>query len=428
MKTKLKLIALTALVLTSLTPLIRAQLVIPGANGSDGALVVTSNTVIDLSQAATGSWDANNSTNTGKGIYDSNQWAVVFKYTSVTISNGATLSFANHASRSPVVWLVSGNVTIDGTLSLDGQVASVAPNLSEPGPGGFRGGNGYFTAGVGHGAGFGPGGGGNPDRYGGSYSTLGYGGSSTYGNPSLLPLLGGSGGSGDVNNDNYSTSSPQSGSGGGGGGAILIACSGTLNVGATGIIRADGGPGGDGSNGNHSAGGSGGGVRLACNTLAGSGIVRTLAGAGHHSGGLGRIRIERVNDSGGLQVTPGTSPVPLLAGDTALIWLPTNGPTARIVSIGATNPPIDPRASFGTFGADVTLPQVSTTPVIIETVNAESASTVKVRVTPRANGNFTETTAALTQTNSLNPLVLRWTADVPVNSGFSAVQVKVVRP
>jgi len=127
-------------------------------------------------------------------------------------------------------------------------------------------------------------------------------------------------------------------------------------------------------------------------------------------------------------VTPDPSVVTLLAGSTPLIWLPNDGPTARIVSIGAVAAPADPRASFGTYGPDVALPQVTSTPVVVETINAEDASTVKVRVSPRANGTFTETTATLSQIVSTTPLVIRWTANVPVNNGYSAVQVRVVRP
>lgn len=215
---------LTKLLLLSAVALIspaRAALNIP-SDGSDGALIVTTNTVIDLSQAVTGNWDAANTANAGKGIYDSNKWAVVFKYSSVVISNGATVTFKNHDSRAPVIWLVNGDVTINGVVSLDGQGWATAPNLCEPGPGGFRGGNGAYTAGVGSGAGFGPGGGGNPDRFGGSYGTFGYNGSSIYGNPSLLPLIGGSGGGGDTDNNSGSISSPQSVSGGGGGGPFLL--------------------------------------------------------------------------------------------------------------------------------------------------------------------------------------------------------------
>lgn len=404
---------LFVLSLAGFAPGVSAQLNIP-SDGSDGALIVTNDTVIDLSLAVTGVWNSNNAANAGKGIYDSNKWAVVFKYSSVVISNGATVTFANHPSRAPVVWLVSGNVTLDGVLSLDGQgVGYNAPQLAEPGPGGFRGGEGNYAYGVGVGSGFGPGGGyGGYYGVGGSYGSVGVYGPATYGNPSLIPLIGGSGGGG------YN----QDGRGGGGGaGAILIATPATFSI--SGGIHANGG-----SNAGGGGGGSGGAIRLVAGVLVGNGYVQCLGGSGSYIGGLGRIRIERVSNSNTIQVIPDPSVLPLQAGATPLMWLPSDGPTARIISIGTTNAPADPRASFGTFGPDITLPQASTTPVVIETVNAEDASIVVVRVTPRANGNYTETTATLTQTNSTNPLVLRWVADVPVNNGYSAVQVKVVRP
>lgn len=393
-----------------------------------GNWLVTTNTTIDLGLAVTGKWDDNNSANMGNGIYDSNKWAVVFKYTNVVIGTGATVRFKNHASRAPVVWLVNGNVTINGTVDLSGQGWVVPPNLCEPGPGGFRGGLGYFATGVGVGAGFGPGGGGTGDRYGGSYGTLGDGGSATYGNPSLLPLIGGSGGGGDTDNNNGSLTSPQSVGDGGGGGAILIACSGTLLIGSSGTVRANGGPGGDGWNAEHSAGGSGGAVRLVCATLSGSGVVQTLAGGGYRVGGLGRIRIEGAAYTGSLQINPDTSPVPLADGDTPLIWLPTNGPTAKIVSIGGQDTPNDPRSAFGAQGADVVVPQTNSTAVVVETTNVEQASQVKVRMTPRANANCTETTATNSTVISTNPLVIRWTANVGVNPGYAAFLVRVVRP
>ena len=42
-------------------------LTILGADGSDGVLNITADTVIDLSQAVTANWDANNSANAGQG-------------------------------------------------------------------------------------------------------------------------------------------------------------------------------------------------------------------------------------------------------------------------------------------------------------------------------------------------------------------------
>jgi hypothetical protein len=212
MKTRLTL-TLAALGLATYLQPASAQLAIP-SDGSDGALAPdgsVTNVVIDLSQAMTGSWDANNSSNAGKGIYDPNKWAVVFKYSSVNIPAGVMVSFKNHPTHGPVVWLVLGDVRIDGTVDLSGASghllgpASLAP--PEPGPGGFRGGP---LGPQGFGSGLGPGGGGAGSVPGiqGTFVT-------SYGNPQLVPLIGGSGGSAG----NYSGPS----SGGAGGGALLIA-------------------------------------------------------------------------------------------------------------------------------------------------------------------------------------------------------------
>jgi hypothetical protein len=108
--------------------------------------------------------------------------------------------------------------------------------------------------------------------------------------------------------------------------------------------------------------------------------------------------------------------------------MPDNGPTVKIVSIGGTNAPPDPRSAFAAAGADIVLPFVSTIPVVVETTNVEESSTIIVRVTPRANGNYTETTAGSHVVINPDPLVIRWTVNVPVNNGYSAMQVKVTRP
>ena len=118
----------------------------------------------------------------------------------------------------------------------------------------------------------------------------------------------------------------------------------------------------------------------------------------------------------------------LSAGATPVIWLPSNGPTVRIVSIEGKSAPADPRAEFGAIGADIVLPQVANVTVVVETTVAEDASTVTVRATPRSNGNFSERVASLTQVVSEDPKVIRWTANVPVSDGYAAIQVKVVRP
>jgi len=61
---------------------VQAALTIPGADGSDGSLHVTEDTVIDLSDAVAADWDTANGANAGKGVYDAVKWAVVFKYAS----------------------------------------------------------------------------------------------------------------------------------------------------------------------------------------------------------------------------------------------------------------------------------------------------------------------------------------------------------
>lgn len=395
-----------------------AALNIP-SDGSDGALVITQNTEIDLGRAVTNRWDANNSANAGKGIYDPEKWAVVFKYSSVTVQNGATVTFKNHPKRAPVVWLVSGNVTINGTVSLDGETVGYnAPFLAEPGPGGFRGGTGNYSAGVTDGAGFGPGGGrrqaGNGWGAGGSYGSAGTAGPVPYGNPSLVPLIGGSGGAGFA---------VDARGGGGGGGAILIAASGTISIG--GSLRANGG-GGAGGNG----GGSGGGIRLVASSLTGNGQIQCLGGTGRNvnPGGSGRIGIERAANTFSGAINPDPRIVPIADGSTPQIWTPDNGPKVRIISIAGNAPPPDPRAEFGAVGADIVLPRVTGTTLVIETSNIEQASVVTARYTPRADGDYTEATATVTQVVSEDPLVLRWTANVPVRDGYGAIQVKVVRP
>lgn len=396
----------------------QAAITVPGADGTDGVLHITEDTVIDLAQAVTGTWNDDNSANAGKGVYDPQQWAVVFKYTSVTVDEGATLTFSNHPSRAPVVWLVSADVTIDGTLSLDGQGFELAPANSEPGPGGFRGSTGTYAEGVLPGAGFGPGGGGLGT--GGSYGTMSANGPLPYGNQSLIPLIGGSGGGGGgERHDEYGKRG-----GAAGGGAILIACQGTIII--NGIVSANGG---DGSGyGVVTGSGSGGGIRLVADTFAGTGAVNALGGGGGPLGGMGRIRIERVTNEIPFVVVPIASLLTLAPDAEATLWPPDGAPSVKIISIGGEESPTDPRAAFGTVGADVVLPEVATTPVVIETTNVEEASQVELRLTPQFNESYTVVPVADHAIVSTSPLVIRWTADIPVNVGYATMQVKVVRP
>ncbi len=360
MKTLCSFVSVLAATLVLHPGVAQAQLNIP-SDGSDGELIITTNTVIDLNRAATGVWSVPVA-NPGKGIYDPEKWAVVFKYSSVFIASNATVTFKNHASRAPVVWLVSGDVTINGEVSLKGQDwgGGGLVSLPEPGPGGFRGGGGIANN-VGNGGGFGPGGVFNSD---GVYGT----GSMAYGNPQLIPLIGGSGGSGG-NDSRYCGP----GNGAAGGGAILIASARTITVGPAGIIHAPGGNGYSGGCGFLGAYGSGGAVRLVADTVEGSGRIEAL---GRNSG---RVRIEANTASGSLSINPVTIAVPPAP---LTIWAPVDAPTVKVVSVDEIAAPADPRANISVSGSDLIL-VARTNTILLQTQNFPTNGVVNVHLTPR---------------------------------------------
>lgn len=230
---------------------------------------------IDLSQALTGAWDTPiPKESQGVGIYDPQQWAVVFKYTTINIPAGVTVTFKNHPSHAPVVWLATGGVTIAGTVSVageDGSGSGEPMSYAEPGPGGFAGGVRANSApALQASAGFGPGGAGFFSACGtgggGGYGLTGAGNApgGTYGNQSILSLIGGSGGN--------SPSSCVASGAGAGGGAILIASSGSITLASGSEINADGGSG--------AGGGSGGAIRLRSHVVSGTGLLRARGGGG----------------------------------------------------------------------------------------------------------------------------------------------------
>lgn len=360
MKTMTQLLTMAAVSLLASGQTLMAQLDIP-SDGSDGALIVSSNTVIDLGQAVTGTWSDNNFTHAGKGIYDPNKWAVVFKYSSVVISNGATLYFKNNATHAPVVWLVKEDVTINGAVSLDGQNnTSNGRDLPEPGPGGFRGG-GEKISNYGYGSGYGPG---------GYYNDAGsYFDHHPYGNPQIVPLIGGSGG-GSANPYTYGSYN-----GGAGGGAILIAAGSIITV--NGTIHANGGAGNWFSAGLswRSYNGSGGAIRLVADQILGSGGIYAYSGSY-----LGRIRLEANSASATLSVDPqvvSVSPYPLT------IWPSTNAPSVRVVSVGNLPAPTDPHAEMSSGGDDIIFAETNNVTVFLETRNFPTNGAVWVYFKPR---------------------------------------------
>ncbi|NOY92834.1 MAG: hypothetical protein GXP55_16740 [Deltaproteobacteria bacterium] len=166
---------LSAFALLAYSPSAQALHMDLGSDGSDGALNVTTNTVVAL--PADG----------------------VLNYTSINIAAGATLSFSYVGSLHPgVVLLSTGTVVIDGTIDISGQDGVVGAG-GAAGPGGSPGGRPYISV-----------------RNGGSVSA----------DPAIragyvngLRNYGGAGGWGSYSN---SVGCTVAGSGGGGGGGALL--------------------------------------------------------------------------------------------------------------------------------------------------------------------------------------------------------------
>lgn len=365
-----------------------------GSTGADGTFNPTANTVVTL--PADG----------------------VLNYTTVNIPTGVTVTFQKNAKNTPVYMLASGNVTIDGTISVNGGNATTT-NVGLGGPGGFDGGygGGYLTTG---GKGLGPGGG-NPGRNvgndGGGAGGGGFGfagnngnaynwgtGGSTYGNQKLFPIIGGSGGGGGGG-----TSNTAGKPGSGGGGAIVIASSGTITV--NGSITANGGscpwewPGG--------GGGSGGAIKLVATTVSGNGTITAVYGIGGNwggNGGLGRIRIEAENNYRTVSTNPAYS-----FGAPGSIFV-SNTPALTITSVGGTAPPASPTANYNQ--PDIMLPSSTTNPVTVNlsATNIPVATTVKVWVVPQY-GDATSVNTSLTGTDQSST----GTASVNLSTTYSNI-------
>lgn len=310
----------------------------------------------------------------------------IFNFTEVNIPASVIVSFAKNAGNTPVTILVSGDVTVDGEINVNGR----DNNASSPGiggPGGFDGGRGGLRAATQAnegGAGQGPGGGGGAPRGsngrrggGASYGFFGQSTSGhaprgqTYGNSELLPLIGGSGGGASGGG-----SSPGI-SGGGGGGAILIAASGTMTITVNASISAIGGgaPGGSsvGNDAGFAGAGSGGAIRLVATTIQGEGTITALGSTSGLVGGAGRIRLEAEN------FLRDSSTTPAFTFSTPSLVLIANLPNLRITSVGGVAAPSVPSGN-----RDVELPGVTTNPVtvVFETTNVPLGTTIAMTAAP----------------------------------------------
>jgi hypothetical protein len=391
---------LTLLTAALLTTAAHAQLSIP-SDGSDGAFNPAANVEIDLGLATTALW---NTPGSGNGVYDADKWAVVFKYSSVNIPAGVKVTFKNHPTYAPVVWLVQGNVTIAGELNLDGKpgksyvVGSLIP--TEPGPGGFRGG---AVGPSGRSYGYGPGGSGPSDNgFGNNGQYL-----NVYGNPQIVPLIGGSG--------SASKGSPQAGSGAGGAIAIFAAQSALIE----GTISAKGGntnnP--DDNNTGFASMGSGGAVKVVALTVSGSGSISCQRDAAT----AGRIRIETSNLAPTLRSFPETIGVP--PANPPIIWPAANAPTARVVSVDAVNAPVDPRAPL-VAGADVAIQNSNQVAILIETQNFPIEGAVQLNITPKFGARTTLNATRL----SGDITSATWRVQTTLPQGFVTLQARATQP
>jgi hypothetical protein len=382
-----------------------AQTVNSGSDGHDGAFNPTQNVIIDMA-------------NHPDGIYH---------YTSVNIPSGVTVSFIPNAGNKPVVWLVQGNCSIAGNVSLDASEKSGVPG-GKCGPGGWNGGNAALDGASLPGTGLGPGGGtiGTHLSYNGgnaSYATVGacntdaatdgpqFSPGEVYGNKFCLPLIGGSGGGGgrDVG-------------GGGGGGALLIAASGTVTI--HGQITAKGGRGyydipGWGFSGFGGAG-SGGSIRIVATTISGSGGLNAVGGSAlndiwsnypygagftFNAAGLGRIRLDGLsiifNGSTIGEKTTGFQPIIIPIGNQNI--------QVAIHSVGGVVVAANPSGVLANPDIIVPAQQINPMPVVVSCTNVPLNSEITVVVQP-ANGtaiqavgmNNAGTLAASAATVSLN--------------------------
>jgi hypothetical protein len=235
--------------------------------GEDGALNLTTSGGC----YATGmSWDGTN-----KICTINTDTKSVFNFTSINIASGVTLT----ATGSNYLTLYSGNVAVNGTITLNGSTGG-----GNHGPGGAGGAGGYAGGAGGHpgangsGPGYGSGG-----MRGSGASHYGDGGGS--GGPTYTTAnIGGSGGGGGGGGSDgiYGAG------GGGGGGSLIIDSAGDILINSGGFIVANGGSGGNpGSYGGGGGGGSGGLINLIAKTVTNSGTISASGGAGGPGGAYG---------------------------------------------------------------------------------------------------------------------------------------------
>ncbi len=300
-----------------------------------------------------------------------------FDFTTIEVPSGITVRFLKDAVNSPVRWLASGEVVINGVLDVSGErgSSSFAPGqVAQGGPGGYAGGGRgvRFDASSSYsgGPGQGPGGGLPGTQPVTSPQNLRDGQSGryldAYGNAFLQPLLGGSGGGGGS-----SVNAADGGSGGGGGGAIMISSSRDIVI--NGAIRANGGD-VDGFN-SFGGRGSGGGILLKADRVSGPGVLEAYGGYASNPNADGRIRVEayvRTMTSVGNPVIIGG--LPGANGE-----INNAGATLQITSVKGVGVPVLPSGSLLT--PDVVFSETGTVTVQVAATGIPDGTPVNLRVT-----------------------------------------------
>lgn len=317
-------------------------------DGSDGAVTVS----------ASANWETSTSAD-DTGV-------VIKNFTSLTINSGQTVT-ANHRAKAMLLYC-TGNVTINGTLHMNGKGAAATaatdttivrtmvnaglfanetaagtrffsvpaaggagglggktgnPTLGSPGTAGANGGTGGGGGGAGGAGGggqFGLGGngaagtafcggaGGGAGGFDGSSGTNGVNGAVNGGAGGNGGSCGTSYGAGGGAGNPGGTGRVQGANGGtGAGGTLILVVKGTLTIGASGVVSANGSAGGNSTSNGLGGGGSGGGsvVVLYGGTYSNSGTVQANGGAGGTSspsttnpggaGGAGSVQLAQIS-------------------------------------------------------------------------------------------------------------------------------------
>lgn len=353
-----------------------------------------------------------------------------FNFTTINIPVGVTVTFTRNSNNTPVYFLASGDVVINGTIDVSGGDAGTPTDGTLQGlggPGGYDGGRGGTTPSVAGGDGLGPGGGrgGADDGVkaigggGGGYLNAGANsanhtagnvpgtGGPAYGSGWLQPLVGGSGGGGGSGSS--SQAGLGGGGGGGGGGAILIASSGTIS-GTNGIITAAGGTARAGGSGQGSprcdssgGGGSAGAIHLIASAIT---LVtnRAQVFGGSPGGNL-------CGASGGGAGSVGFTKFEVLLGGT----LDVSGPTLAITKVAGISAP----ATLTGYN-DIIIPTSTPNPVTVEitATGIPTGGTVSVTVSPSTGNAVSVTSTPLSGTLASSTA----TAQIDVPNGLSSVQ------